>query len=157
MGRKFYEGTLLPPPKLLPNSDLVLPHVFVGDDAFRLHTNMMKTYIREAAMGHRIEGAFNYRLCRARRTSENAFGILAQVFRIFFTPIGIKPETVDNVIIVCCCLHKMLRKGYLSKTGRANYEFDHTPRRPTENLILFLGRGGFANVDGFTVRNTYAS
>ncbi|XP_025834348.1 protein ALP1-like, partial [Agrilus planipennis] len=55
---------------------------------------------------------YNYRHCRARRTSENAFGILCQYFRIFFTPIAVKRlECVDNIIFVTCILHNMLRQS----------------------------------------------
>lgn len=44
LGRMFYSGKLLPPPSQLPHSDLALPNIFVGDDAFRLHPNMLKPY-----------------------------------------------------------------------------------------------------------------
>lgn len=157
MGQKFYNGTLLPPPRQLPNSELLLPHVLVGDDAFRLHPNMMKPYLREEAIGNNTKSVFNYRLCRARRTSENAFGILAQVFRIYYTPINVLPETVDDIITVTCCLHNMLREGYLSQKGRATYDLDPTQELPSENLMPLRRAGGFANADGFTVRNSFAS
>lgn len=157
LGKKFYNGKLLPPPKRLPGSELILPHVLVGDDAFRLHTNMMKPYLQKDAMANKIKAVCNYRFCRARRTSENTFGILAQVFRIFFTPIAVLPETADDVITVCCCLHNMLREGYLTKSGRPNYEFDPAQDLPTENLIPLRKSGGFGNVEGFTIRNTFAS
>lgn len=157
LGKSFYSDTLLPHPQRLPNSEIVLPYVLVGDDAFKLHPNMMKPYQREDALQNNIKGTFNYRLCRARRTSENAFGILSQVFRIFFTPIHLLPETVDDVIVVCCCLHNMMREGYLSRCGRANYELDPNVALPTENLLPLRATGGYANVSGFTVRNTFAS
>lgn len=157
LGKAFFNGTLLPPPRRLPNSQLLLPHVLIGDDAFKLHPNMMKPYQKEDALANNIKGTFNYRLCRARRTSENAFGILSQVFRVFYTPINLLPETVDNVIVVSCCLHNMMREGYLSRSGRANYELDPTEALPTENLIPLRATGGYANVKGFTVRSTFAS
>lgn len=157
LGKRFFEGTLLPAPGQLPNSELVLPHVLVADEAFRLHTNMMRPYQREEALANKNKGTFNYRLCRARRTSENAFGLLSQVFRVFYTPIDLLPETVDDVITVSCCLHNMMREGYLSKTGRSNYELDPTVDPPSQNLIPLTASGGFANVQGLTVRNTFAS
>ena len=61
MGQKFYNGTLLPPSCQLPNSELLLPYVLVGDDAFRLHPNMMKPYLREEAIGNNTKSVFNYR------------------------------------------------------------------------------------------------
>lgn len=146
-----------PPPRQLPNSEEVLPHVLVGDDAFRLHRNMMKPYSREEAIGNNTKSVFNYRLCRARRTSENAFGILAQVFRIFYTPIGVLPETADKLIIVACCLHNLLRDGYLAQAGHAVYELDPMLELPKDNLIPLRRVGGFANADGFAIRDAFAS
>lgn len=137
LGKMFYYGTLLPPPGQLPDSDLVLPHIFVGDDAFRLHPNMLKPYPRVRAVGDNMKAIFNYRLSRARRTSENAFGLLTQVFRIFYTAINLLPETVDDVVIVCCCLHNMLRDAYCTKSRTPNYEPDPTQELPqTISLIL---------------------
>lgn len=157
LGKKFNAGTVMPQPNQLPHSDLVLPYVFVGDDAFRLHPNMMKPYPRETAIADKTKAVFNYRLSRTRRTSENAFGLLSQVFRIFHTPINLLPETVDYVIIVCCCLHNMLREAYLSQSGTASYELDPTEEPPKDNLINFARAAGYANYEGFAVRNSYAT
>lgn len=157
LGRMFYNGALLPPPSKLPNSDLVLPHVFVGDDAFRLHPNMLKPYSRERAIRENSKAIFNYRLCRARRTSENAFGLLAQVFRIFYTPINLLPQTVDDVVIVSCCLHNILRDAYIAKTGASYHEPDPTQDPPRDNLISLARARGYANFEGFEVRDSFAA
>lgn len=83
--------------------------VFVGDDAFPLRTNLMKPYPRSAPLSLQ-QRIFNYRLSRARRISENAFGILVTRFRIFEKPIPVKVETTECIIKATCALHNWLRK-----------------------------------------------
>ena len=71
-------GMNLPPPEKLANAPADSPplhYFFVGDDAFTLRHYMLKPY-PSRALTH-DERIFNYRLSRARRTVENAFGILA--------------------------------------------------------------------------------
>jgi hypothetical protein len=47
---------------------------------------------------------------RARRTVENAFGLLASVFRIFWKPIEIKLESiVVDIVLTYVYLHNILR------------------------------------------------
>lgn len=72
-----------------------LPYVIVGDEAFRLHPSIMKPFNINQAREDFEKAVFNYRLSRARRVSENAFGLLCQTFTVFFTPITLKPSTVD--------------------------------------------------------------
>ena len=55
------------------------------------------------------ERIYNYRMSRARMTVENAFGILANRFRIFHTSICLKEENIDAVVLASCVLHNMLR------------------------------------------------
>ena len=80
--------------------------VLIGDDAFPLRINLLKPYSRNGMSVK--ERVFNYRLSRARRVVENAFGILASRFRVFEKPISLLPETVDLVILASCALHNWL-------------------------------------------------
>jgi hypothetical protein len=52
---------------------------------------------------------FNYRLSRARRCVENAFGILANRFRVLLNPICLSPAKVDKIVMASCALHNLLR------------------------------------------------
>ena len=52
---------------------------------------------------------FNYRLSRKRRISENAFGILANRWRIFRRPIALNPKTVRNITMAAIALHNWQR------------------------------------------------
>lgn len=155
IGKTFRTGNMFPPPCKLPSSDIVVPHVFVGDEAFRLHANMMKPFSRPATHANNEKAIFNYRLSRARRVSENAFALLSQVFRLFYTPIAVKPETTTDLIIVACCLHNLLRDAFLENTNKPHYDVDTTEPPPSANLLPLARAGGFANMDGFSVRDSY--
>jgi len=155
MGELVNNGTIFPPPKSLPNSNTLLPHVIVGDEAFSISEHMMKPYSRTQMLQDAKKRTFNYCLSKARRTSENAFGIMSAVFRIFFTPINLKPETIDSVIVVCCCLHNMLRDDYLSTNPSTADRTLNIKDSPTQNMINLAGTGGFAQAEGFRVRSQF--
>ncbi|XP_063788473.1 uncharacterized protein LOC134943713 [Pseudophryne corroboree] len=65
-----------------------LGFVFVADEAFALLEHIMKPYPQRVLNHDRR--IFNYRLSRARRVVENAFGILSNQFRIFHKPINMR-------------------------------------------------------------------
>ena len=52
----------------------------------------------------------HYRLSRARRVVENAFGILANKWRIFHGQIFLNPENTMKVTLACCALHNYVIK-----------------------------------------------
>ncbi|CAK1591625.1 unnamed protein product [Parnassius mnemosyne] len=105
----------IPAAELVNNSNRSLPYVFVADDAFPLRTDMIKPF-RQADLNTYEKKIYNYRVSRARRIVENAFGILASRFRIFHTEINIEPKNIDSVVLACCALH-----NYLTETNQANY------------------------------------
>ncbi|XP_047035257.1 putative nuclease HARBI1 [Helicoverpa zea] len=109
---KLENGLLnLPPPSILRNSQIVAPYVFIGDDAFQLSDHVMKPY-RKDINTPRNERIFNYRLCRARRTVENAFGITACRFRVLLSTISLENvNNIDYVVMACCALHNFLRRN----------------------------------------------
>ncbi|XP_070388956.1 uncharacterized protein [Dermacentor albipictus] len=96
----------LPAPARLPNSSKVAPHVFVGDEAFQLRQDFMRPYPGKGIQPSRK--VFNYRLSRARRIVENAFGILVARWRVLLGPLNIPPENAIHVVLACCGLHNFL-------------------------------------------------
>ncbi|XP_076671525.1 uncharacterized protein LOC143370375, partial [Andrena cerasifolii] len=99
----------IPEPATLPNSGINLPFVFLGDDAFALRDNFMKPYSQTGlTLEERI---FNYRLSRARRVVENAFGILVTRFGVFQRPIALHPEKARKIVLACCYLHNYLSRN----------------------------------------------
>ena len=118
---KLSKGELnLPPSKALPTSNNPewlpfqtneeVPFVFVADNAFPLTEHCMKPYPDKGLTDQKR--IFNYRLSRFRRVTENAFGIMTSVFRIFSTsrPINLHPDKVTSIVMAAIVLHNMLRE-----------------------------------------------
>lgn len=63
----------IPPSEIIPGIEQPIPYTVVADDAFPLRTYIMKPF--QQRNFNKIELIFNYRLSRARRVVENAFGI----------------------------------------------------------------------------------
>ena len=119
----------LPEPELLPNAPPTsspVGYYIVADDAFHLRTYLMKPFPCRGLT--KPEKVYNYRLTRARRTVENAFGILKNRFRVLHTPICLHPKNVEAVVQAACTLHNMLRNVSL--------EGDHAPSCVTVSCRL---------------------
>lgn len=121
LGKKLYSDTLnLPAPRCLPNTNTnPQPFVFVGDEAFKVHTNLLRPFpFRQLNPRRRV---YNYRHSRCRRSVECAFGVLANKWRVFHTPILVEPDFIDDIIKASCILHNFVRK----RDG-VNYEESET-------------------------------
>ena len=106
-------------------------HHIVGDDVFPLNVRLMKPYLYQNLEKKR-EDIFNYRLSRAQRVVENAFGILAHRWRVFLTTIKLSPEKVTDIIFAACLHNLMVEKykaSYTSATDLKNA--DHALVRGT--------------------------
>ncbi|XP_059355134.1 uncharacterized protein si:dkey-121j17.6 [Carassius carassius] len=98
-----------PPPELLPNSDIAMAYMFVGDEECPLRPDLMTPYQMEQ-MDH-SQQVLNYRLSRARRVAENAFSILANRLRVFRRTIFLEPEKVVKITMASLCIHNFLHKS----------------------------------------------
>lgn len=119
----------------------------MGDEAFALNENMMRPYPRDQSLNDKSKAVYNYRHSRARRTTENAFGILSARFRIFFTPIFADPDKIDQIIIAACILHNIMR-------NEATHTDEHF-ELPKENLKSILGSAGRPFSSGKTTRDKF--
>ncbi|XP_037512244.1 uncharacterized protein LOC119389023 [Rhipicephalus sanguineus] len=108
-GKKLLQGTLdLPPAGFLPGTRTVAPYAFVGYEAFQLRKDFMRPFpAKQLTDENRV---FNYRLSRAWRCAENAFGITAARWRVLLRTINLKPKNVDYVIKAACILHNFIMK-----------------------------------------------
>lgn len=110
LAKVIEDGSLpLPPPRCLPNGSEPLPHVLVGDDAFALKPHLMKPFPQHGLdIQKRV---YNYRHSRARRISENLFGILANRWLVFKSIMQVPPETIEVVVMTTLTLHNFLRRS----------------------------------------------
>ena len=76
----------------LPHSEQLIEYFLVGDDAFASKTWLMKP-LPLNNMTHQ-QRVYNYRVSRARRVVENAFGILASRFRCLLVTLPLTPHRV---------------------------------------------------------------
>lgn len=105
--QKMYDGSLnIPSPSSLPGRSMDVPYVVISDDAFPLKENIMKPYGQKNLTPQ--QRIFNYRLSRARRVVENAFGILAARFKFLLRMIELQPDAVTDLVCAACVLHNFL-------------------------------------------------
>ena len=97
----------LPPSDCLPGDNAPMPYFIIGDDAFPHRDWLQKPYPHRGLTPAKRD--YNYRLSRARRIVENAFGMWANRFRVFLTTINVKPESVVKMVVASCILHNILR------------------------------------------------
>jgi len=113
------------------------------------------------------EKIFNYRLSRARRIVENAFGILATRFRVFLNTINMSPDKVDIITMAACSLHNWLRKTSDMYITQRCVDFEDIqqhvvlPGAWRDQLRTALERlpatrSNHASRDAVAIRNTYA-
>ena len=86
-----------------------MPYVLIGDEAFPLSTNLMRPFPFIGLTHEMI--IFNYRLSRAGRIVENAFGILAARWQVYRRLLSLHPCNADTVVQATVVLHNFLRLG----------------------------------------------
>lgn len=109
LGQRFEYGEFnVPQARPLPGTAMPdLPLVVLGDEAFALSTHLLRPYTRHGLTARRR--IFNYRLSRARRMVECAFGICTAKWRVLMTAMHLEVDHAVNVVLACCVLHNFLR------------------------------------------------
>lgn len=152
LGKALRDGTLnVPPPSELPGAPELgkVNHVIVADEAFPLKPYHLRPYPgRRLPTEKRI---FNYRLSRARRISENVFGILSQLFRVFQRTFQVQPSVVDKVVKAACALCNYLRPNGNDQNHAT--EDDHDCEKTLQGFEHC--RGQRASVEAQNVRELY--
>ena len=98
-----------------------MPYALVANDAFPLKKYILKPYSQINLT--KTKQIFNYCLSRARRLVENAYGVLANRFRILMRPIPVASSKIETIMMATATLHNFLRK----RRGTS------TPSLPTSN------------------------
>lgn len=122
MGQMFYgdEMDLPQPAPLSEDHDEDMPYMIVADEAFQLNKLTIRPYPgRGLTEEQRI---MNYRISRARRVVENAFGIMAAMWRIFARAMNTSLSTTESIVKAVVCLHNfMMQRARYCGPGFADY------------------------------------
>lgn len=117
MGQLFADNKLhIPQPSPIVENGDPMPYVLVADEAFQLTNYTMRPYPGKTLSDD--QRIFNYRLSRARRVVENAFGVMVARWRIFDGPIITSLQTTEKIVKACVVLHNFLmNKPQYCRTG----------------------------------------
>ncbi|XP_072400389.1 uncharacterized protein [Diabrotica undecimpunctata] len=154
LGIALEEGSLnIPSGKHLPGTNISTPLVILGDQAFPLKTYMLRPYPSNQVQEDPRKRIFNYRHCTARRTVENAFGLWAQRFRIYYRKINSQPGYIENIILATCILHNYI-------LGRNNSHYLQNSLSDEERVCVLESLPGFglnARLSAFDNREKFTA
>lgn len=106
-GKLFNTNQLrLPPDVYNEKVGSHLPYVFLGDAAFPFSPHLLKPFEHDIK-GKPEEVVYNYRLSRARRVIENAFGILSARYRILRRNIIGSETLTQSILLATTALHNL--------------------------------------------------
>ncbi|KAJ8896392.1 hypothetical protein PR048_001736 [Dryococelus australis] len=91
----------IPSPKPLPDTGEELSSMFIGDEAFALHSNFLRPY------GGREVDHF---VTRARRFTECAFAMMSNKWKIFHQPLNISTGLAVDTVKACCIVQNFIHK-----------------------------------------------
>jgi len=95
----------LPKPARFEGSGMEVPFLILGDEAYPLKTYLMKHFTRKYFSCE--ERVINYKLSRARRGVEYAFGILTAKWRLLNKATKTKVSKAERIVKCICLLHNI--------------------------------------------------
>nr|CAH7732410.1 unnamed protein product [Callosobruchus chinensis] len=119
--------------------------VMVADDAFALKPYMLKPLaFKNQGVAERI---FNYRLSRARRITENVFGIVPARFRVLRRNIELSEQKATQIVCAVCVLHNFImsrKQSALAYAPNGTFDVDNedgtiTPGSVTKLMLFYQG------------------
>lgn len=140
----------MPPDSFLPETNIKMPYVFVGDEAYPLLQTLLRPYSRRDINAE--NEYFNSRLSRARRCIECAFGIITSKWRLLWKPIETDPDFVDVIVKSICILHNTiidLEGAYDLNIESANFQTNNTNNNGAETYNHINLRTGQIVRDAF--------
>ena len=92
--------------QIFEGSQTEMPFFILGDEACPLKTYLMKPFKEKNLSCDEL--VFNYRLSRARRCVECAFGILQAKWRLLNKAIKTKVNKAERIVRCICLLHNII-------------------------------------------------
>ncbi|XP_063393367.1 uncharacterized protein LOC134678652 [Cydia fagiglandana] len=158
LGRAIEMNTFnIPTDTPLPGTEIIMPHVFVADEAFPLKRNLLRPYPRSSGISEK-ERIYNNRLSRARRVVENAFGILYQKFGIYNKNLHLHPKYVDIVVFATCILHNVMRCYNITSDDEVNTRQSSANNDDEQRLLSTLPEDiSESSASAFETRDMFAT
>ena len=154
LGKSIARNTLhFPVDAPLPGADDLgpVPYVVIGDEAFPLQEHLMRPFPgRGCPQDQQI---YNYRLSRARRIVENAFGILAARWRVYHSKMTVRPQWVNDIVKATCVLHNMLQAN--TTPAEVTTLLQEAETMTNDGLQGIARRGNRAGRDAIAIRNIF--
>ncbi|XP_053560517.1 uncharacterized protein LOC128651510 [Bombina bombina] len=97
----------LPPASKIPGTSIAVTPVIVANKAFLQLKNLMRPFPKKDIKEDQT--IFNRRLSRARRISENVFGICCAKWRAILDSLYMHPDNAETVVKSICALHNYIR------------------------------------------------
>ena len=124
LARAMYDNRAgIPIDQNLPHDDQPIPFHIVADDAFALQPWLMKPYSHQTQ--DPVERIYSYRLFRARRVVENAFGLLQMRWRIFGRTMQQDVSVVKKITMCACVMHNLALTKYPFTGAEVDHEDQH--------------------------------